>query len=325
MSQIINKAILIQTKLNANLLITNKANNLLKVAKNYYGNTSEQFDTTQQQQQDIDLQRHNLRRLDEKSKYLNSKMLDYNPGWTNLNVLSLCEKSAGKFYINTKSGDFTCLTCEKTGNWKEFQKMTEKILEENKSSCSEDDEIETETKKQDKIEKPKLYRTWSETKQIKDLNDSQFRVLLRNSGLSDEIKKSQFEKHDIRIQEQNILTPFYDAKSKLVDIILVNSNDRGETLKKDQVYGLNLIEFKMGLNELYITDDILNLLALKQEIKKPVIVINSLQALSIKVLALLEKFDSIIIWHKDTKLSYNLAQKLNQNRCNLINKWLNLL
>lgn len=38
----------------------------------------------------------------------------------------------------------------------------------------------------------------------------------------------------------------------------------------------------------------------------------------IQKLALLEKFNRIVFWQKDSKLSLNLARVLNVNRCNII-------
>ncbi len=37
-----------------------------------------------------------------------------------------------------------------------------------------------------------------------------------------------------------------------------------------------------------------------------------------KTLALLEKFNKIVFWQKDSKLSLNIARVLNTNRCNII-------
>lgn len=273
MSQIFNKAILIQTKLNNNLLA---ANNLLKAAKNFV-NTSEQ---EQDRSKSTSLP---LAKPDQKINYLNSKLIDFNPGWNNLNVLSLCPKAQNSLYVNSKTGVFTCLNCDKTGDWNKFKKLAEKILDEEKkcSEKEEDDDEDGEIK--NSIKQIKFRQAWTQTKPIKDLNESQFKILQRNAGLTDELSKPIFEAYDIRIHEQDIMAPVMDHKCQLQDIILLNSKDRNETLKPSHIFGLNNLPSKSN-TELYITDHVLNLLALKQELKKPVIVIDSIEALTDQVI-----------------------------------------
>lgn len=273
MSQIFNKAILLQTKLNNNLLT---ANNLLKAAKNFV-NTSEQ---EQDRSKNTSMP---LVKSDQKTNYLNSKLIDFNPGWNNLNILSLCQRAQDSLYVNSKSGVFTCLNCDKTGDWNQFKKLAENILDEDKKCSEKEEEDNEETEKKKPIKQIKFRQAWTQTKPIRDLNDSQFKILVRNSGLTDELAKSIFEAYDIRILEQDIMAPVMNYRSQLQDIILLNSKDRNETLKPNQIFGLNNLPSKAN-TELYITDHVLNLLALKQELKKPVIVIDSIEALNDQVI-----------------------------------------
>ncbi len=69
---------------------------------------------------------------------------------------------------------------------------------------------------------------------------------------------------------------------------------------------------------LYITDSILNLLAINQHISDSAIVVRSIRDLSHPVLAQLEKYNEIVFWQKDKQLSFALARILNINRCSII-------
>jgi twinkle protein len=76
---------------------------------------------------------------------------------------------------------------------------------------------------------------------------------------------------------------------------------------------------KLNSNTIFITDSIINSLALIEKTNNPAIVINSVEGLTLKMYALLEEYDYIIIWLKQPKLSHNLSKALNENRCTIIN------
>lgn len=89
-----------------------------------------------------------------------------------------------------------------------------------------------------------------------------------------------FELHDIRIANSKALFPVYDENKKLIQIISLNEPD-GEYLNKNIVYGLNSLSLKS--NKLFITDQVIDLLALQEVFRTPALVINSIDCLDFKV------------------------------------------
>lgn len=101
MSQILNRVFYLQTKLNN--LPFNQTNNFLKVTKSYL-NTSDQQGREGGTKLEDKSPTTSLN--DTKISYLNSKLINYNHGWNNLNILALCEKSSSDLYVNQKTGNF---------------------------------------------------------------------------------------------------------------------------------------------------------------------------------------------------------------------------
>jgi hypothetical protein len=110
--------------------------------------------------------------------------------------------------------------------------------------------------------------------------------------------KSLFELYDIRFDsESRALFPVYDDNKKLIEIVHIDTNKPDEKLNKNFVYGqetLVMIE-KLKLKELYITDKLVNLLTLNQQLKQPAIVINSNTAIDFKVSCTKNNSPSIMI------------------------------
>ena len=102
-------------------------------------------------------------------------------------------------------------------------------------------------------------------------------------------KKRTFEKFDIRIYDKKLIFPIYDGKKVLVDTILVTSSDMEKSseakmntfLNKNYIYGQNALHVKS--NEIIITDEIINSLAIWDSLDKPSLVINSVDCMTPKV------------------------------------------
>ena len=101
-----------------------------------------------------------------------------------------------------------------------------------------------------------------------------------------------FELYDIRFDSSyRILFPVYDNlnQPKLQEVVHLNAEDFKceNSIRKDFVYGqdalLKLNNSKTKIKELYITDSLINMLTLNQELKKPAIVINSTNSIDFKV------------------------------------------
>lgn len=101
MSQLLSKILLVQTKIASNLPALNQTNNFIKVAKSFLNSSSSQ--QNQQNQQTENVQNYS-NDLNEKISFLNSKLIDYNQGWKNLNVSSLCNSESNQIFINSNTG-----------------------------------------------------------------------------------------------------------------------------------------------------------------------------------------------------------------------------
>ena len=128
--------------------------------------------------------------------------------------------------------------------------------------------------------------------------------------------------YDIRVDPENrALFPVYADRhtKKLLDIVQINTPRLEENLNKDFIYGQDLLELNSSAKEIFITDKLINMLAINQAMKKNIaIVINSVASIDLKLISILERFDKITIWQKDMKLAHTLATALNSNRCFLI-------
>jgi hypothetical protein len=97
------------------------------------------------------------------------------------------------------------------------------------------------------------------------------------------------------VYQSKLLFPAYDENEVIQDILLLrpsndkNSENEGSDLGKNMVYCLDSIDNKS--NEIFITDTLIDSLALTDVLGKPSIVIKSVECLNIKVLNFVNKLD----------------------------------
>ena len=89
--------------------------------------------------------------------------------------------------------------------------------------------------------------------------------------------------------DKKLIFPIYDANKRLVDSILINSPDMETqseahltlSLNKSYIYGQCAMNIRS--NEIIITDEIINSLAIWDKLDKPSLVISSVECLTTKV------------------------------------------
>jgi hypothetical protein len=84
------------------------------------------------------------------------------------------------------------------------------------------------------------------------------------------------------------------------------------------VISRHLTDVSTKTRRLYITDSVLNMLAIEEHMSETAIVVRSVGDLSQPVLATLEKYNEIVFWQRDKQLSFELARLLNVNRCSIV-------
>jgi hypothetical protein len=100
-------------------------------------------------------------------------------------------------------------------------------------------------------------------------------------------KKDTLSKHNVRVFESNILYPVYDHKRNIKNIISLNSIDYDQEEDKNLlIYTNDFLNININNNidqnkshVLYITDSILNLLALHENVSSSAIILKSIESL----------------------------------------------
>lgn len=83
-----------------------------------------------------------------------------------------------------------------------------------------------------------------------------------------------------------MLFPVYDDGNMIIDLAPIETSDHEEAhLNKELIYGTECLKSidEWTPDTIFITDKIKNLLAISQKVKRPTIVLNSLESLSSKV------------------------------------------
>jgi hypothetical protein len=96
---------------------------------------------------------------------------------------------------------------------------------------------------------------------------------------------------NVRLHESKLLYPVYDENGKIVEVIHLNANEGSQDsqgrpsahLNKKLVYGLQSIRSTAdNCDELFVVDSIPDAIVIFEELGKPCLVINSIEAFNLK-------------------------------------------
>ena len=93
-----------------------------------------------------------------------------------------------------------------------------------------------------------------------------------------------FDKLELRIFDKKILVPIYDEDSIMIDVIELKTDSSQDNVSlKKKKFIFNHEAFNKKSNEIFITDQIINSIALTEALNKPCLAINSTECLTPKV------------------------------------------